>query len=118
DYDERDRLVLELLQPHLQARYDRVPAAAEAMDALASMEETTVDDPGHVVLCSADGVIEFASPDSRRLLATYFEGVNGRIPAGLLSALRYQHEAVAAERGGRRLTLRATPCAGLLVLLL
>ena len=118
DYDERDRLVLELLQPHLQARFDRVQLAAEAADALTSIEETGVDDPEHVVLCSADGVIEFASPDSRRLLATYVEGVNGRIPDGLLNALRYGRAAVAVERDGRRLTLRATPCAGLLVLLL
>jgi DNA-binding NarL/FixJ family response regulator len=63
-------------------------------------------------------VIEFASPDSRRLLATHFEGVNGRIPAGLLSALRRGREAVAVEHEGQRLTLRATPCAGLLVILL
>jgi hypothetical protein len=43
DFDERDRLVLDLLQPHLQLRYDRVQAAAEAVDAIASIEEPDVD---------------------------------------------------------------------------
>jgi hypothetical protein len=46
DFSERDRLVLDLLQPHLQQRLDRVQAAAEAADALASLEECTGTIPG------------------------------------------------------------------------
>jgi len=118
DFDERDRLVLELLQPHLQARYDSVQRAAEAANALAAIEAEGVDDPRCVVLCSADGVIEFASPESRRLLACYLECGNGRIPAGVLSAVRRRQQPVVVERDGQRLTLRAAESAGLLVLLL
>jgi len=118
DFDERERLVLELLQPHLQARYDGVQRAAEAANALAAIEAEGVDDPRCVVLCSADGVIEFASPESRRLLACYLECGNGRIPAGVLSAVRSRQQPVVVERDGQRLTLRAAESAGLLVLLL
>jgi DNA-binding CsgD family transcriptional regulator len=118
DFDERDRLVLELLQPHLQHRYDRVQAATEAADALASIEEHGTDDPQRVVLCSADGVIEFASPESRRLLATYLQCANGSVPTGVLSALRRGRQPIVVERDGQRLTLRIAQSAGLLVLLL
>ena len=118
DFDERDRLVLDLLQPHLQQRLDRVQAAAEAVDALASLEERTGDDPRHIVLCTGDGVIEFASPESRRLLGSYLPGTNGRIPEHVLAALLHRGQPVVVERDERRFTIRAARSAGLLVMLL
>jgi len=118
DFGERDRLVLDLLQPHLQQRHDRVQAAAEAADALVSLEERHGDDPRHIVLCTDDGVIEFASPQSRRLLAAYLRCPAGRIPAYVLTALRQRQRPIVLERDGQRLTVRAAPSAGLLVLLL
>ena len=118
DFGERDRLVLDLLQPHLQQRFDRVQAAAEAADALASLEENEADDPRHVALCTADGVIEFASPQSRRLLKTYVGCSGDRIPEHVLTALVRRSQPVVFEREGRRLTIRAASCAGLLVVLL
>jgi len=117
EFDERDRLLLDLLQPHLQRRYDRVRAAADADDAIASLEEQAGDDPRHVVLCSGDGVIEFASPQSRRLLAGYLQCTNGHLPDDVVSALLQRGRPVAFERDGRRLTLRAAPSAGLIVVL-
>jgi DNA-binding CsgD family transcriptional regulator len=110
-FDERDRLVLELLQPQLQARYDRVRVAADAADALADVDW---DDPTHIVLCSRGGAIEFASPESRRLLATYVACENGHVPDALL----HGPVLVTAERDGRRLTVRTTRSGDLLVLLL
>jgi ATP/maltotriose-dependent transcriptional regulator MalT len=118
DFDERDRLVLELLQPHLQQRYDHARTAAEAADALATLEEGATDAVYDVVLCSARGVIEFASTRSRRLLATYFGSENGSLPQGLRAALRGPRVAVSIERDGRRLTVRAARSAGMLLLLL
>ncbi|HSC92850.1 MAG TPA: helix-turn-helix transcriptional regulator [Gaiellaceae bacterium] len=38
DFDERDRLVLRLLQPHLAARAEAVAGAADAVEALAAVE--------------------------------------------------------------------------------
>ena len=118
EFGERDRLVLDLLQPHLQQRLDRVQAAAEASEALASLEERQADDPRHIVLCSGDGVIEFASPRSRRLLESYLRCGAGRVPEHVLAALRERGQAIVLERDGQRLTLRAVPSAGLLVVLL
>jgi DNA-binding CsgD family transcriptional regulator len=118
DFDERDRLVLDLLQPHLQKRYERVQAAAAAADALASLEEHEADDPRHVTLCTADGVIEFASPQSRRLLKTYLRCTGERIPEHVLTALVHRRHPVVVAQDGRRLTIRAARSAGLLVMLL
>jgi DNA-binding CsgD family transcriptional regulator len=117
-FDDRDRLVLDLLQPHLQQRLDRVQAAADAVDALADFEAPADDDPGHVVLCSGQGVIEFASSASRRLLARYDVGASGRLPEPIAARLLRGESFVTAEREGRRLTLRAVRSAGLLVVLL
>ena len=118
DFSERERLLLDLLQPHLERRHERVLAAAKAADALASLEEQAGDDPRHIVLCSAGGVIEFASPQSQRLLATYVEGVNGRVPKSVMSALRNREQPVVFEHGDRRLTLRGAEISGLIVVLL
>lgn len=117
-FDERDRLVLDLLQPRLQERFDRAQATADAADALAGLEEPASDPPGHVVLCSGRGVIEFASPASRRLLARYVAGANGRLPEPVAARLLRGESFVSAEHEGRRLTLRAVHSAGLLVVLL
>src|SRR6266436_5406954 len=114
DFDERDRLVLELLQPHLQQRYEHARTAAEAADALATLEEGGTDALHDVVLCSTGGVMEFASPRSRRLLATYFGSENGSLPEGLRAALREPRATVSVERAGRRLTVRAARSARML----
>jgi hypothetical protein len=84
DFDERDRLVAELLQPHLAARAETAEAALRAADALATVEISSNDDAHHVVLCSRTGVIEFASPSSRALLETYLGITRGRVPAAAL----------------------------------
>lgn len=110
-FDERSRLVLELLQPYLQLRLDRVQAAAAAADVLATLEG---DDPQHVVLCGRTGAIEFASPASRRLLSTYLECENGHVPESVLRTRAF----VTPERDGRRLTVRTAPAGDLLVVLL
>lgn len=117
-FDERDRLVLDLLQPHLQQRLDRVQAAADAVDALGALETAVGDDPRHVVLCSGHGVIEFASPASRQLLGRYVGGANGTLPEPVAARLAHDGSFATEERGGRRLTLRAVRSAGLLVVLL
>lgn len=116
-FDERDRLVIDLLQPHLQERFDRVQAIADAAEALAALEEPTRDPARHIVLCSSRGVIEFASPASRRLLARYIPDANRRLPETVVARL-LRGQSFVAEREGRRLALRAVRSAGLLVVLL
>jgi DNA-binding CsgD family transcriptional regulator len=117
-FDERDRLMLELLQPHLQARMDRVRAASAAADSVASLEERATDDPCHVVLCSPGGAIEFASAQSRRLLAEHAVCSNGRLSATVVATLARRRTFVTSETNGKRLSLRGARSGSLIVLLL
>lgn len=102
DFDERDRLVAKLLQPHLEAR----AAEAERRDRLASelaeIEEGAVDEPDHVVLCAAGGLIEFASPSSRALLRRYLGTDNGSVPRDVLDLTHVQF-----VDGDERLSIRS-----------
>jgi DNA-binding CsgD family transcriptional regulator len=113
DFDERDRLVLRLLQPHLAARAEAVAAAADAAEALAAVENGGGRDGDLVVLCSSGGVIEHASPASRALLARYLGVEDGALPAGLLARREFF-----ATRDGARLHLRVTRAAGVHVVFL
>lgn len=75
-------------------------AATAAVDSLAAIDG---DDPHHVVLSAAQGVVEFASAESRRLLAEYLGPIEGVTEAegkpGWKSAIR------AAELGGLTILL-------------
>jgi hypothetical protein len=51
--------VAALLQPHLAERAEEAEAASRAAEALAAIEEGTLEEARLVVLCSAFGVIEF-----------------------------------------------------------
>jgi DNA-binding CsgD family transcriptional regulator len=85
DFDERDRLVASLLQPHLAKRAEEAEAALRATEALAAIEEGTIEEARRVVLCSTTGVIEFGSASSRALLQRYLGLENGRVPTSVLS---------------------------------
>ena len=85
DFDERDRLVVALLQPHLAKRAEDVETAWDATEAMTAIDEGTVEEARRVVLCSGAGVIEFASASSRALLKRYLGLDNGRIPASILA---------------------------------
>jgi DNA-binding NarL/FixJ family response regulator len=85
DFDERDRLVASLLQPHLATRAEEAEAALRATEALAAIEEGTIEEARRVVLCSATGVIEFGSASSRALLVRYLGLDNGRVPTSVLA---------------------------------
>jgi DNA-binding NarL/FixJ family response regulator len=90
-----------------------VRTTADAVDAIAAIDDASAADPRDVVLCSARGTIEFASPRSRRLLAQYFDCTNGHIP----EVLRRSGTLTVAH-GDRRLTVRSARTGGLLVVLL
>jgi DNA-binding NarL/FixJ family response regulator len=113
DFEERDRLVLKLLRPHLEARHEVAENAAQAASALAAVEDGASDEARRVVLCSSRGVIEFASQSSRRLLERYLDVENGRLPERLLD-----RQELVVTRSGRRLTVRIARVGALHVLLL
>ena len=85
DFDERDRLVLSLLQPHLARRAEEAEAALRAAEALGAIEDGSLEEARRVVLCAGSGVIEFASASSRALLQRYLGLDNGRVPNSVLA---------------------------------
>lgn len=101
DFDERDRLVSSLLQPHLAKRAEEAEAALRGAEALAAIEEGTIEEARRVVLCSATGVIEFGSASSRALLKRYLGLDNGRVPTSLLARRELR-----LREGGRSLYVR------------
>jgi DNA-binding NarL/FixJ family response regulator len=111
EFGDREKLLLELLEPHLERRALDVERTAAAVDALASVAEAG-DDMQDVVLATARGTIEFASPRSRELLRQYFGIENGALPPLLRSG------SVVSVGPGGRLTVRAARVGGLVVLLL
>jgi DNA-binding CsgD family transcriptional regulator len=113
DFDERDRLVLELLQPHLADRAEVVAMAARGAAALAAVEETGGVEAGNVVLCSASGVIEFASPSARALLHRYLGLENGRVAEAVL-----RRRDIRLTQADRRLHMRIASTGALHVLVL
>jgi DNA-binding NarL/FixJ family response regulator len=113
DFSGRDRVVMDVLRPHLERRLAMVQTTTDAVDALAALEEESGAEPRDVVLCSARGAIEFASPRARRLLAEYLDCTNGHIP----EILR-RRALVTVVRGDRRLTARRARTGDLLVVLL
>jgi DNA-binding CsgD family transcriptional regulator len=112
DFDERDRLIANLLQPHLAARAVAAEAALQAAGALAAVEEGANEEAHRVVLCSPTGVIEFASPASRALLERYQLIENGRLAAALL-----RRRDLALARADRRLQVRIARTGDLHVLM-
>ena len=113
DFSERDRLVLGLLQPHLAARAAASATAAEAVEALAALEELDGGCANLVVLCSGNGVIEYASPASRTLLARYIGIDDGSVPTALLA-----RRELLLRLNGSRLRVRVARTDNLHVLLL
>lgn len=113
DFSERDKLVLELLRPHLEARARAAEGAADAAAALASAEEAAGEDAHRIVLCSPCGAIEFATRASRVLLARYLGVRNGAVPAWLLRQATF-----VKANGTGRLTIRVVRSGDLRVLLL
>jgi DNA-binding NarL/FixJ family response regulator len=103
--------LLELLEPHLERRARDVETAAAAVDALASVAEAG-NEAQDVVLATARGTIEFASPRSRALRRRYFGIANGALPAALRSGT------LVGRSSGGRLTVRTARVDGLVVLLL
>jgi DNA-binding CsgD family transcriptional regulator len=113
DFTERDRMVLDVLRPHLEARATATEITARAAASLASVEESPSAEARSVVLCSARGTIEFASPCSRALLARFLGVGNGRLPTAL-----FDRSTVVLTHGSERLTIRIAKSGELRVLLL
>jgi DNA-binding CsgD family transcriptional regulator len=116
DFTARDRLIATALRPHAaslvrHARGRRVLAALQA-----AVDSSESDPRGFVIIGCRDD-IEYASPPARRLLAAWFGGSDGRLPApiGDWLASTSRDQPLRVESNGRRLVVEAPTRSKLIV---
>jgi DNA-binding CsgD family transcriptional regulator len=114
DFTERERLLLDLLRPHLVSLY----AAARNRRMVAALQ--SCDSPRRLVVPGRDGSVDFAGPDARELLRRYFgRGSERSLPEAVRNWLRSDAtrlngdgplplpgRPLTVDRGGHRLVVR------------
>jgi len=106
DFTERDRLVLDLLQPHFGRLWRAARMRRQLRAALESVDGGSEQDARGVILLGSGGLIELASPAARRQLREYF-GADGRVeaPAELVDWHESGSSALVRGEGEHRLTV-------------
>jgi DNA-binding CsgD family transcriptional regulator len=107
DFTERDRLLLDLLQPHLARLWQAGSTRRLLSSALAELDRVDEHDRRGVILLGLGGEVEFASPPTERLLREFFPAASGeRLPAALVKWLESGDATpLIRRRGERRLTV-------------
>jgi DNA-binding CsgD family transcriptional regulator len=108
DFTERDRLILNLLQPHL-ARFSLAARTHRLLSsALAELDRVDEHDPRGVILLGLGGEIEFSSAPTERLLREFFPSSSGgQLPAALVEWLESNDaKPLLRRRGERQLTVQ------------
>ncbi len=109
DFSKRDKLVLDVLRPHLAARHRNARLRRMLTDALTVLEEGA--EPGDapaVVLLGSRGDIDLASPAALDLLAEYFGENGAQLPPPLADWWRADSApAFTARHDGYRLVVNA-----------
>ena len=107
DFTERDRLVLNQLQPHLRRLEHAARTRRLLGTVLAELERAPEHDRRGVVLLSVVGEVEFVSPSARRMLHEFFPTTaGGRLPHPLADWLDRRQESFVRRRGDRRLVIQ------------
>ena len=125
DFIERDRLVLDRLQPHLARLWRATRTRRLLSGALAGLERAPSAGPHGVILLGAGGTVEHATEPARNLLAEFFPGRSGaRLPpvldewleggAGTPFVLRHGVRRLSVERSNGALLLEARKLEGTL----
>jgi DNA-binding CsgD family transcriptional regulator len=106
-FAERDRLALELLQPHLHRLRQAADTSRRLRAALAGLEWAGERDPRGVVLLAAGDRLDFATPAARSLLDAYFHEPSDRsgIPAAVADWLDAGPSTLVRAHGERCLTI-------------
>jgi DNA-binding CsgD family transcriptional regulator len=117
DFDERDRRVLDVLTPHLDAAYRYAETASHLKAQLATLLQGLEVDGGAAIHVGRDRRIRHMSPRAQGLLIAYFHWIDrSRLPGPIDDWLRRLGTATEAsftpprpfvvERDGRRLTVQ------------
>ncbi len=103
-----NRLLLNLLQPHLARFWLAGRTNRLLSSALAELDRVDEHDPRGVILLGLGGEVEFASPPTERLLREFFPARSGgRLPAALVEWLESNDaKPLIRRRGERRLTVQ------------
>jgi DNA-binding CsgD family transcriptional regulator len=106
DFTERDRLVLDVLKPHLARLYRASETRRRLRTALAALEWGREDERRGVIVLSADNAVVTLSPAARRLVREYLGGTDeGILPLELADWLRTGSPTLRRRRCERRLTI-------------
>ena len=115
DFSERDRLVLDLLQPHFGRLWRAAKARRSLKAAMTGLDWASEQDARGVILLASDGRIEFASPPAERLMRAYFGAPRrAELPAALAEWLNSGSPTLVRAQTGRRLTVHRSGAALLL----
>jgi DNA-binding CsgD family transcriptional regulator len=120
DFSERDRLLLNLLRPHLNQSYRNAALVTRLQGELASMHERLDAGADGVVVVARDGRVALMTNRARAWIAAYFGPTrNGALPDELRRWVRWCDEGLHArgdappahgplvrDREDRRLTIR------------
>ena len=107
DFTERDRVVLQLLRPHLEGAHRSAGVRRFLARALAALDADAAEDPPAVVLLGRARCVDFASRSARQLLDAFF-GSDARLPDELESWLRTASgRQYTTARSNRRLVVDA-----------
>jgi DNA-binding CsgD family transcriptional regulator len=107
DFTERDRRVLDLLQPHFARLWRTAETRRLLRAALDSADSGSEEDARGMVILASDGRIAFASPAARRLLRDYVgESRGADLPPALADWLESGAPVLTHVDGDRRLTVR------------
>jgi DNA-binding CsgD family transcriptional regulator len=107
DFTERDRRVLDLLQPHLARLWRAAQVRRRLAAALASLDESSGQGrPGVLLLAPGGAHFEFASPAASRLLEEFFgEQPRSQTPDALFAWFDSGFPTFVCRRGRDRLTI-------------
>ena len=108
DFTERDRLVLDLLQPHFARLWQAAKTRRLLRSALAELGRTDESESRAVLFLGSGGEVEYASPPAQRLLGAFFPTTHGaRLPVALVEWLdSASADPLVRQRGTRRLTVQ------------
>ena len=105
DFGERDRRVLDLLQPHLVRIWRAARTRRVLASALRGLDQAPEGESRGVVVVRPPSQLEYASPPARRLLREFFPTRSDGLPGELVSWLDGAAEPLVVARGDRVLRI-------------
>jgi DNA-binding CsgD family transcriptional regulator len=106
DFTERDRNVLNALQPHFAWLWRAARTRRRLTAAMAALESGSESATEGVILLGPGGAVDVVSPAARRLLRKYFDArLDSELPATLAEWVNSDAPTMFRRRDDRRLTI-------------